>query len=258
MAMDFTGKTVGITGANSLQGIGFAIAKRFLQLGARVMIAGRREEALAAAKQALDEYGTVSYFCGDCASESAVAAMFDKIEEEFGQIDIFVSNAGIYPQKFVCDMTAEEWDQVMNVNLRSVFLCAKECSKRMKNGGVLLNAASYASVLGSAGSGAYAASKAAIQSLTKVLAAELAPKGIRVNGYIPGVIATQMTQPVIDAKGDELVNAIALHRLGTSEDVAKAVTFLASEDASYITGTFIEISGGKLCVQNPDYPWRVM
>ena len=256
--LDFTGKPVGISGAAGIQGIGFAIAKRFLELGACVMIGDLREDALQEAGKALSAYGKVVTCSVDVSSEDSVVSMFDKIQQEFGKIDVFVSNAGIYPQKAVCDMTAEAWDTVMNVNLRSVFLCARECSRRMKEGGVLINAASYASLLGSAGSGAYAASKAAVYSLTKVLAAELAPKGIRVNGYIPGVIATGMTQGVIDAKGEELVQAIALHRLGTPEDVAKAVTFLASDDASYLTGTFIEISGGKLCVQNPDFPWHAM
>ncbi len=256
--MDFTGKVVGITGAAGQQGIGFAIAKRFLQCGARAFIGDLREDALIAAKQALEAYGEVYAYPVDVSSESSVAEMFDRAQKDLGSIDIFISNAGIYPQKLICDMSVQEWDTVMNVNLRSVFLCAKECSNRMAPGGVLINAASYAALLGSAGSGAYAASKAAVYSMTRVLAAELAPKGIRVNGYIPGVIATGMTREVIDAKGDELVNAIALHKLGTPEDVAKTVTFLASEDASYLTGTFIEISGGKLCVQNPDHPWRVM
>ena len=123
-------------------------------------------------------------------------------------------------------------------------------------GGVIINAASYAALIASAGSGAYAASKAAVYSLTKTLASELAPYGIRVNGFIPGVIQTGMTQAVVDQKGEELVNAIALHRLGMPKDVADAVLFLASEEASYLTGTFIEISGGKLCVQNPDFPWK--
>lgn len=145
----------------------------------------------------------------------------------------------------------------MNVNVKSVFLCMKEAFKYMKDkGGVILNAASYASLLGSAGSAAYAVSKAAVYSLTKCAAAEYAPYGIRVNGYIPGVIETEMTRGVIDIKKEELLGAIALHRLGQPEDVANAVAFLASREASYMTGTFIEISGGKLCVQNPDMPWK--
>ena len=183
--------------------------------------------------------------------------MFEAAAGKYGQIDIFVNNAGIYPQKLLCDMTADQWDTIMNVNLRSVFLCAREAFRYMKeNGGVIINVASYASLLASAGSGAYAASKAAVYSMTKTLAAELAPYQIRVNGFIPGVIETGMTKPVIEAKRTELEEAIALHRLGTPEDVANAAAFLASDAASYLTGTFIEISGGKLCVQNPHMPWE--
>lgn len=257
MAFDYTGKTVGVTGAASVKGIGFAIARKFLQSGAQVFICDLNEEALKEAEQELKVYGNVKSYVMDVSKEESVQAVFKKALEDFGYIDIFVSNAGIYPQAFVCDMETSQWDTVMNVNLKSVFLCARECQRCMKEkGGVLINAASYASLLGSAGSGAYAASKAAVYSLTKTLAAELAPDHIRVNGFIPGVIETGMTRGVIDSKKEELESAIALHRLGSPRDVADAVAFLASGEASYLTGTFIEISGGKLCVQNPDFAWK--
>ena len=257
MSFCYKGKTVGITGAASRAGIGFAIAKAFLESGAKVFICDLNEEALAAAQRELAEYGETAAYAADVSDETAVRELFDRAERQFGQIDIFINNAGIYPQSLLCDMTARQWDTVMNVNLRSVFLCAKEAYRCMRGrGGVIINAASYAALIASAGSGAYAASKAAVYSLTKTLASELAPYGIRVNGFIPGVIQTGMTQAVVDQKGEELVNAIALHRLGMPKDVADAVLFLASEEASYLTGTFIEISGGKLCVQNPDFPWK--
>lgn len=257
MSFDYRGRTVGITGAASMQGIGFAIAKKFLESGAQVFICDLREDALREAERGLSRYGSVKAYVMDASREESVKEVFCKALEDFGYIDIFVSNAGIYPQAFVCDMEADQWDMVMNVNLKSVFLCARECSRCMKEkGGVLIHAASYAALLGSAGSGAYAASKAAVYSLTKTLAAELAPRGIRVNGFIPGVIETGMTKGVIDSKKEELESAIALHKLGKPEDVANAVSFLASEEASYLTGTFIEVSGGKLCVQNPHFAWR--
>lgn len=257
MSFDYRGKTVGVTGAASVKGIGFAIAKKFLESGANVFICDLKEDALQEAERELKQYGNVKSYVMDVSREESVKEGFRLALEDFGYIDIFVSNAGIYPQAFVCDMEAGQWDTVMNVNLKSVFLCARECSRCMKEkGGVLINAASYAALLGSAGSGAYAASKAAVYSLTKSLAAELAPSGIRVNGFIPGVIETGMTRGVIDSKKDELEGAIALHKLGKPEDVANAVSFLASEEASYLTGTFIEISGGKLCVQNPDFAWK--
>lgn len=257
MPFDHKGKTVGITGAASVRGIGFAIAKKFLESGARAFICDLKADALQEAERKLAQYGNVKAYVMDVSRESSVKEGFRRALEDFGYIDIFISNAGIYPQAFACDMEAEQWDMVMNVNLKSVFLCARECSKCMEEkGGVLINAASYAALLGSAGSGAYAASKAAVYSLTKTLAAELAPRRIRVNGFIPGVIETGMTRGVIDSKKEELESAIALHRLGRPEDVANAVSFLASEEASYLTGTFIEISGGKLCVQNPYFAWR--
>lgn len=257
MAFDYKGKTVGVTGAASVKGIGFAIARKFLQSGAQVFICDLNEEALREAENELKQYGKVKAYAMDVSKETSVQQVFQKALADFGYIDVFVSNAGIYPQSLVCDMQVNQWDTVMNVNLKSVFLCARECSRCMKEkGGVIINAASYAALLGSAGSGAYAASKSAVYSLTKTLAAELAPFQIRVNGFIPGVIETGMTRGVIDSKKDELEGAIALHKLGKPEDVANAVSFLASEEASYLTGTFIEISGGKLCVQNPDFAWK--
>ena len=257
MDLGYSGKVVGITGAASPQGIGFAIAKEMLLEGAQIFICDLKEEAVREAVRALEAYGTVKGYACDVSREEPVRAMFDCAVRDFGKIDVFISNAGIYPQGPLVEMSAAQWDTVMNVNLRSVFLCAKEAYRCMKEkGGVLVNASSYASVLGSAGSGAYAASKAAVSSLTKTLAAELAPFGIRVVGFIPGVIATGMTAPLVSVKGEQMVRQIALNRLGKPQDVARAVAFLASDAADYVTGTFLEISGGKLCVQNPDYMYR--
>lgn len=257
MELNYKGKVVGVTGAAGTAGIGFAIARKFLENGAKVFICDLNEKALEEAKAALKDVGDVGIYKTDVSSEKDVKELFASALRDYGKIDIFVSNAGIYPQLMLKDMTEAQWDMVMNVNLKSVFLCAREAFACMKEtGGVLINAASYASLIASAGSGAYAASKSAVYSLTKTLAAEFAPYNIRVNGFIPGVIATGMTQGVISEKGDELESAIALHKLGKPEDVANAVAFLASDAASYLTGTFIEVSGGKLCVQNPDMPWK--
>ncbi len=253
--MEFQNKIVGITGVGNVYGIGYAIARTFLQEGAKVFICGSKPENLKKVEESLAEYGTVKAYVADVTDSNALKAMFDGAMQEFGRLDIFINNAGIYPQQQICDMTEEEWDKVMAVNLKSVFLCAKLCRETMKEGGVLINAASFATLMGSVCSGAYASSKAAVHMLTKVLAAELAPYKIRVNDYIPGVIQTQMTQPVIDARADALLGAIPMRRLGTPQEVADAVLFLASDKASYITGTSIEISGGKLCVQNPSLAW---
>ncbi len=255
--MKHKGKVIGITGAASIHGIGFSIAKKFLEEGADVFICDLNKEALEHAKEELSLIGEVQIFVVDVSNEYLVDDMFKNVMRHYGKIDVFVNNAGIYPQAYLAEMSSGDFDKTISVNLKSVFLCSKAAFHCMKDqGGVLLQAASYAALIPSAGSGVYAASKAAVYSLTKTMAAEFAPYGIRVNGYIPGVIETGMTKQVIEEKSKELNQAIALNQLGKAEDVAKAVSFLASEDASYITGTFIEISGGKLCVQNPHSSWE--
>ncbi len=254
--MKHSGKVIGITGAGSVQGIGFAIAKKLLQEGAEVFICDLNEQALIQVKEELSKFGNVQTYALDVSNEDQVNTMFQKVMNQYGKCDVFINNAGIYPQAFLKDMSTKDFEKTISVNLKSVFICSKAAFNCMKDvGGVLIQAASYAALIPSAGSGAYAASKAAVVSLTKTMAAEFAPYGIRVNGFIPGVIATGMTQGVINEKSDELNQAIALHRLGEPEDVAKAVSFLASDESSYMTGTFIEVSGGKLCVQNPHAPW---
>jgi NAD(P)-dependent dehydrogenase (short-subunit alcohol dehydrogenase family) len=162
----------------------------------------------------------------------------------------------VYPQFKIIDTPEDVWQNTLDINLKSIYygaIIAKE--KMSKNGGVLINASSFAAIMPSVGSGLYAATKAAISSMTKTLAAELAPYNIRVNGYIPGVIETEMTNALIEKNGENMKSAIAMNRFGIGEDVANAIVFLASEYADYITGTFIEISGGKLCVQNPTAAW---
>ncbi|MEG2501034.1 MAG: SDR family NAD(P)-dependent oxidoreductase [Oscillospiraceae bacterium] len=259
MNLGLENKVVGITGAASLKGIGFGIAKAALLEGAKVFICDLNLDALDIAKKELQAFGEVQAYQADVSNEGEVQAMFSEAMTYFGKIDAFVNNAGIYPQGALCEMSAAQWDKVMNVNLRSVFLCAKQAFLCMKNGGgVIINAASYAAVISSAGSGAYAASKSAVFSLTKTMAAEMAPYGIRVNGFIPGVIETGMTQNVVAQNADRILSQIALAKLGQPEDVAGAVLYLMSDVAKYITGTFIEISGGKLCVQNPDYGYKRM
>ena len=257
MELGFTGKVVGITGAGSKEGIGYAIARGFLEEGAKVFLCDLNEEKVREVEEDLKQFGDVKAYVVNVADEDQVAELFRKALEDFGKIDVFVNNAGIYPQSALQDMSVSLWDRVISVNLRSVFLCGSKAREVMAgSGGVIINACSYAALIGSAGSGAYAASKSAVYSLTKTMAAEYAPFGIRVNGFIPGVIETGMTREVVEARGDALVSQIALHRLGKPSDVAKAVLFLASDQASYLTGTFIEVSGGKFCVQNPDYGYQ--
>ena len=249
MNIRFDGKTILITGATS--GIGLAAAELFGTLGGKVAVCGTRKEKLDAALARLEGLGVdaLGQLC-DVADDRSLAGFAQATVERFGTLDVWIANASVYPQYSVVDTPPEVWDRTLNTNLRSVYTDAMR-----GRGGVLLLASSFAALMPSVGSGVYAATKAATSSLVKTLAAELAPNGIRVNGYIPGVIDTDLTHGLIEANGDAMKRAIALQRFGESVDVAWALAFLASGYARYITGTLLEVSGGKLGVQNPERAW---
>jgi NAD(P)-dependent dehydrogenase (short-subunit alcohol dehydrogenase family) len=256
MDVNLNDKVAVITG--STRGIGLAIAEAFGRAGAGIAICSRYESDVSTAVDYLKKRGLTPYGEPvDVSKQSEIFPFADNVEKHLGGIDIWVSNAGAFVPNKIIDTNEEQWQMIMDVNVKSVYygglIAADKIRKR--GGGVLINAASFASLMPSLGSGAYAASKAAVYSLTKSLAAELAPFNIRVIGYIPGVIETQMTAPTIKAKGDAIINPIALRRIGELEEVANAVLFAASDRASYITGTFIEVAGGKFCVQNPQDAW---
>lgn len=256
MDVNLNNKVAVITGSAS--GIGLAIAETFSRAGAKIAICDLKEPDVAKTLDDLKNEGIRAYGeAVDVSKRSEIFPFADNVEKHFGGIDIWVSNAGAFVPNKLINTTEEQWQMIMDVNVKSVYYGALIAADKMRKrgGGVLINAASFASLMPSMGSGAYAASKAAVYSMTKSLAAELAPFDIRVIGYIPGVIETQMTAPTIKSKGESLKSAIALQRVGEPEDVANAVLFAASDKASYITGTFIEISGGKLCVQNPKDAW---
>jgi NAD(P)-dependent dehydrogenase (short-subunit alcohol dehydrogenase family) len=256
MDINLKDKVAVITGG--ARGIGLAIAEAFGQVGAEIAICDLNESEVADTLEHLKSRGLSAYGQPvDVSRRSELFEFADRVEERFGGIDIWVSNAGAFVPHKIIDTTEEQWQMIMDVNVKSVYYGGLIAADKMRKrgGGVLMNAASFASLMPSLGSGAYAASKAAVYSLTKSLAAELAPFHIRVIGYIPGVIETQMTAADIKTKGDAIINPIALQRVGEPEDVANAVLFAASDKASYMTGTFIEVSGGKLCVQNPQDAW---
>lgn len=182
----------------------------------------------------------------DVSDADAVAAMFDKVAEELGPITVLVNNAGITDDGLLLRMSPEQWDTVISTNLRSVFLCTKAALRGMirAKGGRIINISSVSGVYGNAGQGNYSASKAGVIGFTMATAKEVGSRGITVNAVAPGFIATDMT----DALGDEATNAateqISLGRLGTPEEVASVVGYLASDGASYITGQTIVIDGG--------------
>lgn len=255
MNIDYTGKTVLITGGSA--GIGYACAELFLELGAAVSICGTSELRLQEAVERLSASGGKVYGESlDVADEKSLQAFAAHTQERFGGIDVWISNAGICRSYSIIDTPNEDYERSFDTNVKAVYLGAKVAYKAMQNrGGVILLASSYASLIPSVGSGIYAATKAAVSSMVKSLAAELAPYGIRVNGYIPGVIETGMNRETIAANRAAMQEVIALQRFGEPRDIAYGAAFLASEYAGYITGVTLEISGGKLGTQNPRRAW---
>lgn len=257
MDLQLTGKVVVVTGGTA--GIGAACAAAFLAEGCLVAVCGRSQDKLAAFKADMTARGYELFVCvADVADQRDIKNFAQQVYQKYGRIDVWVNNAGILPKAKLIEMSADDWDKVMAVNLKSVFVGSQVAAQYMckANGGVILNASSYAAIIPSAGSGAYAASKAAVSSLTRTLAAELAPYNIRVNGYIPGVINTQMNSKRLAEQPGATLGQIALNRAGEAGEVAAGVVFLASGAASYITGTDLEISGGKFAVQIPGDCWN--
>lgn len=256
MNIRFDGKTALITGGSD--GIGLAAAELFGSLGARTAICGTNPEKLSRAEDCLRQKG-IDVFAEVCdvSDGKALERFAAHAAAELGPVDIWIGNAAICPQHSILDTPEDVWNRTVDVNLTSVYRFARLAFSAMRErGGVLLLASSFAALFPSVGSGAYAATKAAVGSMVKTLAAEMAPYGIRVNGYIPGVIDTEMNRARIAADGDALKTAIALQSFGEPIDVAWALAFLASDYARYITGTALEITGGKMGVQNPERAWR--
>lgn len=247
--MDFDGKVVMVTGAN--RGIGFAIAELFLKQGARVVIAdvsppGPDVSALMATYP--DKVRLVPM---DVSSEHSVVSGVQSILKAWGRIDILVNNAGVEFYKPVTTTTEQEWDHLMGVNLKGVFLCSKAVIPHLtKPGGVILNIASELGLVGEANVAAYCASKGGVVMLTKAMAIDHGPEGIRVNCLCPGPISTELMEGVFRASDDpdgmrhDFESRILLNRLGTPEEVAKAAIFLAGDESSFMTGTNLVLDGG--------------
>ena len=256
MDLNLQDKVAVITGGTT--GIGYATAELFAREGARVAIcsSGRSnvDRALSAlAASSPEVYGEAV----DVSNRAETFAFADRVEQVFGGIDIWVSNAGIFLAKKLIDTVEEDWQKTMDINLKAVYyggLIAADKLRR-RGGGVLINAASFGALIPVLGSGAYAVTKAGVVNMTGSLAGELAPFNIRVVGFIPGLIETPMTAEAVSTKRESLASQVALNRLGTADEVAKVLLFLASDCASYITGTCVEITGGKFCVQNPGNAW---
>jgi 3-oxoacyl-[acyl-carrier protein] reductase len=242
--IDLTGKNALVTG--STRGIGRAIAEAFAQSGARVAVAGRD---LQRAQEAASAIGNNAMgFAADVGDSAAVAKLVGDVEKAFGSIDILVNNAGITRDNLVMRLKDEDWDAVQNANLRGAFVAIRAVSRGMmkKRAGRIINIASIVGLIGNKGQANYAASKAGLIALTKSVAKELGSRNILVNAVAPGFIETEMTAAMTQEARDALGQQIALERLGSVQDVAAMVAFLASDLASYITGQVFVVDGGMV------------
>lgn len=234
-----------ITGGT--RGIGFEIARQFVINGASVAICGSRDEtvnnALTLLKQEFKDLNILG-FKTKLTDEQEVNKMFKQVEEHFGKIDILVNNAGVSSATPIQNYTEEEYDKIVNINIKSVFICSKVAvSYLTKTKGVILNTSSMVSKYGQPSGLMYPVSKFAVNGLTISLARELASKHIRVNAVAPGITKTDMVKALPDAVIQPLIKTIPLGRIGEPKDIANAFVFLASDMASYITGEVIHVNG---------------
>lgn len=249
MNLDLTGKTAIVTGAGrGGRGIGGAIAVALAQAGADVVITARTNiadaEAVAEAVNALGRKG-YAVTC-DVASVESVEEMVRKSQELLGRVDILVNNAGVTKDTLLLRMDEAAWDLVLDTNLKGTFLCTRAVAKIMlkQKSGRIINITSVMGLIGNPGQANYSASKAGIIGFTRTVARELGSRGITVNAVAPGFIETQMTDALPEASRDDILKKVPLARLGSPEDVGAAVTFLASNAASYITGQVLTVDGG--------------
>ncbi|NQT04910.1 MAG: 3-oxoacyl-[acyl-carrier-protein] reductase [Dehalococcoidia bacterium] len=241
--MDLSGKVAIITG--SARGIGKEIALRLAEAGATVVVSD-----VADAEPAAEEIRKMGHqslaVAADVTSASDVAGMVEKVTAEYGRIDILVNNAGIARDQLLMRMSEEDWDAVLNVNLKSVFLCTRAVLRQMvkQRWGRIVSISSIVGIVGNPGQANYASSKAGIIGFTKTIAREVGSRGITVNAIAPGFIVSKMTEQLGEEQKSEMLKRIPLGFLGTPRDVAETVAFLSSEEARYITGQVLGVDGG--------------
>ena len=249
MEKTLSGKIAIVTGGT--RGIGFSIVKKFLEEGAHVILCGSRE---ATARKALDKLlatnpdASVEAIWPDLNDPQAVADAFADIAARHGRIDILVNNAGMVQRTSFYDYTAEEYDKIMDLNVRALVICSQAAARHMRGQGkgVILNTSSMVSIYGQAAGVMYPASKAAVNGITKSLARELGKDGIRVNAVAPGVVRTDMVAKLPENLVQPIVGRIPLGRMAEADEIADAFVFLASDRASYITGAILSVDGGDV------------
>ena len=245
MTYDLQNTVTVITG--SARGIGFAIAEAFGAQGAHVAVIDLRREDVDKAVQALTDLGfSASGYVASVTDPEAVETALAAIAEKYGNIDCLVNNAGVTRDNLVLRMKEEDWDLVLDINLKGAFICTQKVFKHMMKArrGSIINIASVIGIMGNAGQANYAASKGGLIAFTKSCAREFASRGVRVNAIAPGFIETEMTATLPEDVVAGYAKAIPLQKMGTPADVAKTCLFLASQASEYITGQTIAVDGG--------------
>jgi 3-oxoacyl-[acyl-carrier protein] reductase len=238
------GKVAIITGA--AQGIGYATARKFLDEGAKVVACDISKASIDAAQTSLSSYGAVEGVVVDVTAREQIDAMTAAAVQRHGRIDVLVNNAGITLDARLQKMTEDQFERVIAVNLKGTYNCAQSVLDTMvkQGSGVILNASSVVGIYGNFGQTNYAASKFGVIGFVKTWARELGPKGVRCNAVAPGFVATHILDTIPEKVLEQLKERVPLRRLGTPEDIANVYAFLASDEASYINGAVIEVSGG--------------
>ena len=247
--LDFSGQKILITGATG--GIGEATAKLFAKQGATIGLCGRNKDKLNSIFNELKNFGTKSeIFECDLDNANDVENLFSRADEVMDGIDVLICNAGITKDSLAMRMSMEDFDNVIRVNLKATFILNREAIKKMikRRYGRIVNISSVVGIMGNPGQANYVASKAGIIGMSKSLAQEVASRNITVNCVAPGFIETPMTDVLSEERKNKILAAIPLGKMGSAEDVANAIVFLASKKASYITGQTIHVNGGMLMV----------
>lgn len=246
MTMDFTGKVALVTGGS--RGIGRAICLELGRRGATVVLsyAGNEAAATDTVKALVDAGAKAKAVRFDVADSEACSTAVDEVVKEFGRLDVLVNNAGVAVDGLIMRFKDEDWDRTLDTNLKGAFSLIRAASRPMmkQRAGAIVNISSIVGEMGNAGQAAYAASKAGLIGLTKSIARELASRSIRVNCVTPGFITTDMTASLNAELKAKMADSIPLGRIGNAEEVAKAVAFLASDAASYVTGEVLKVNGG--------------